>query len=201
MDKFTLHSFNSAKINISQIIMSPPIYTVTVEGLVNDFSTIIELCDDGQIENGYIVINVKGDHPTDIGTIPYKKPIEIQKIIETKGVIIKGENKGETLDWPKKAELLDSAATGLFLLALQSSSSLRGVPTVNLQLAIDTIYETVSGIDVIYQSTEQGTVSTSIVEGNFIYESVMKPGDSKIRIDVTGYPHIHWPKNGGVGPR
>jgi len=42
-------------------------------------------------------------------------------------------------------------------------------------------------------------VCSSHVAGNVIYETVMGPG-SKIRIDLNGYPIIHWPPDAGVGP-
>ena len=102
MDTFTLHSFNSAKINNSAMPISPPIYVVTVEGELIDFNTEIKLVNKG-IEKGYVVINVEGNEVFDTGQKAYKKTIDIQKTKETKGVIIKGANEEKTLDWPKKA--------------------------------------------------------------------------------------------------
>jgi len=200
MEKLTPYSFNSAKVQISEATIIPPIYIVTVEGETGSLNPIIELIDTQKIEKGYIVIDLEGKNGLAIGSVQYKKTINVQKIEDTKGIIIKGSNKEEILDWQNASELADSVPTGLFLLPLQSSSALLGAPTVSLQLGIDTVHETVSGIATVHQSIERGTVCTSEVKGNFIYEYVMNPTDSKIRIDLTGYPHIQWPSHGGVGP-
>ena len=200
MKNSTLYPFNSANIQMSLATIIPPIYIITVEGETGSLDATINLVDTKQNENGYIVVNVEGKNGVAIGSTKYKRTINIQKTEDSKGVIIKGENKVETLEWEFFTKLAASESVGLFHLALQSTSRLIGSPTVNLQLGIDTAHETVSGIATVHQSIEQGTVATADVKGNFIYEYVMNPADSKIRINLTGYPHIHWPAGGGIGP-
>lgn len=198
MKQLPLYPFSSASIKVSAATIFPPIYIVTVEGTTDSLDPTIELVDTKQTENDYLVVNVEGKDGLAIGSMQYKKTINVQQAANLKGVLVKGEGKEQTLEWSNTAEL--TATAGLFHLPLQSSSQLLGAPTINLQLGVDTVNETASGIATVHQSTRQGTVCTSEVKGKVIYEYTMDPKDSKIRIDLTGYPNIHWPPHGGVGP-
>lgn len=87
---------------------------------------------------------------------------------------------------------------GLFLLQLQSSGA-PGAPIVKLSLTVYTPGQKVTGFAEVTQATNPPLDVRSHVTGNLIYETVSGPG-SKIRIDLDGWPEIHWPKDGGVGP-
>ncbi len=96
----------------------------------------------------------------------------------------------------------DNEKMGLFLLNLESfpKQGIVGAPTLSLHLTVDTVSDQAHGMAVVTQALEQPIVCRSSVSGNVIYETVMSPGESKIRIDLTGYPEIHWPSHGGIGP-
>ena len=90
---------------------------------------------------------------------------------------------------------------GLFLLNLQSESGgLMGAPTVKLSLTIDTVTDVANGLATVTQALEDPIVCRSHVNGPVIYEYTMDPESSCIRVDLTGYPEIHWPSGGGIGP-
>lgn len=88
---------------------------------------------------------------------------------------------------------------GLFLLQLESESAAIGAPILHLNLTVDTVNETTNGIAEVTQALANPLVCTSHVTGPVIYQTVMGPG-STIRLNLTGYPVIHWPSGGGVGP-
>ncbi|MCJ8508730.1 DUF1842 domain-containing protein [Rhizobium lemnae] len=87
---------------------------------------------------------------------------------------------------------------GLFQLKLQSTGA-PGAPTVALTLGVYTPTGKVTGFAEVKQATNPPLDVRSHVLGDLIYETVIGPG-SKVRIDLTGYPEIVWPKDGGVGP-
>ena len=88
---------------------------------------------------------------------------------------------------------------GLFLLQLQSESDVVGAPILHLNLTVDTPHRQASGFAEVTQPLAEPIVCKSHVSGPVIYETVMGPG-SKVRIDLSGYPNISWPSQGGVGP-
>ncbi|TPV96585.1 MAG: DUF1842 domain-containing protein [Myxococcales bacterium FL481] len=92
-----------------------------------------------------------------------------------------------------------STKSGLFWLPLESEPKMPGAPTLHLWLTIDTPNLQANGCAEVTQALEHPVVATSHVTGPVIYETVMGPG-SKIRIDLSGYPQIHWPSGGGIGP-
>jgi hypothetical protein len=178
----------------------PPIYYVEVKGKTGSLNPIINLINTGNIEEGYLILEVQGKDRLAIGSAPYSRNIDISQEKNTNGVRVIGLNKDVKLDWEKSNQISPKATAGLFHLPLQSESPLLGAPILHLQLGVDTINNTVSGIATVTQSLAKPIVCTSHVTGNLIYETVMKPGKSMIRIDISGYPEIHWPKEGGVGP-
>lgn len=94
---------------------------------------------------------------------------------------------------------VENQKAGLFLLKLQSGSGMPGAPVLHLNLGVDAPHDKVTGIAEVTQALANPVVCTSHVHGVVIYETVMGPG-SKIRIDLSGYPNIDWPKDAGVGP-
>lgn len=89
---------------------------------------------------------------------------------------------------------------GLFLLKLQSNSAMPGAPALTLELSVDTPHRKATGHATVTQALAQPIVCQSHVAGPLIYETVMPPGKSAVRFDLVGYPNIHWPLDGGVGP-
>lgn len=91
-------------------------------------------------------------------------------------------------------------AAGLFLLQLRTQAAMPGAPTLALTLSVYTPGQKVTGHAIVTQALADPVVCQSSVSGPLIYETVMPPGKSAIRIDLTGYPGIQWPAGAGVGP-
>ncbi|MEJ8474609.1 DUF1842 domain-containing protein [Roseibium algae] len=97
-----------------------------------------------------------------------------------------------------KEEVID---VGLFLLRLKTDTGSRlGAASNDLTLTVSTPNQTVSGHSSVTWAVSPPVDVQSHVTGVLIYETVMPPGESKIRIDLSGWPEINWPINGGVGP-
>lgn len=195
-----LYTFENAKMHITAATIIPPIYYVEVSGETGSLNPTINLVNTGGIDNGYLLLEVQGEDGIAIGSMSYSKSIDVSEAEHTQGVIIKGANKEVKLEWSDVNQLSSKATTGLFLLPLQSESQLLGAPILHLQLTVDSVNNKVSGGATVTQPLAKPVVCTSHVTGNLIYETVMAPGKSMIRIDLSGYPVIHWPAGGGVGP-
>ncbi|WP_044564365.1 DUF1842 domain-containing protein [Azospirillum sp. B4] len=87
---------------------------------------------------------------------------------------------------------------GLFFLPLRSGGA-PGAPTDALNLTIYTPKREVTGHSLVTQATNPPLHVASHVTGTLIYETVIGPG-SKVRIDLNGWPEIHWPPQAGIGP-
>ncbi|MBL4613255.1 MAG: DUF1842 domain-containing protein [Magnetovibrio sp.] len=98
------------------------------------------------------------------------------------------------------AEVQTSQMAGLFRLSLETESKLAGAPALHLSLTIDTVNDIADGAAEVTQALADPVVCTSHVHGTVNPQYTMDPSSSKIRIDLTGYPLIHWPQGGGVGP-
>lgn len=195
------YSFETAEMHMTLCCIIPPIYNVKVTGETGSLNPVIKLVSTGQVDNNYVVVEVQGKDGMAIGSMEYTKSIDLQEVKDTKGVVVKGANGKEVqLDWNDVSKLSDTATTGLFHLQLQSETNLMGAPILHMSLGVDSVNDKVTGIASVTQALEKPVVCTSHVTGNLIYETVMKPGVSKIRIDLSGYPEIHWPSGGGVGP-
>jgi len=195
-----LYPYENAVMHITQAMIIPPIFNIKVTGETGSLNPIIKLVNTGKIENGYLIIEVEGRDGIAIGSVEYSRSMDISQIKDTLGIRIIGSDKDVTLDWKNSNQISPEATTGLFHLPLQSESQLLGAPILHLQLGVDTMNNTVSGIATVTQPIAKPVVCTSHVTGSLIYETVMKPGKSKIRIDLSGYPEIHWPTRAGVGP-
>ncbi len=196
-----LYQFENAKMSITPAMIVPPVFRVEVTGETGSLGFVIELVKQEQLDNGYIVIEVLGKDNEAIGTAKYTRSILISKEKGTKGVIVKGaKNKSVTIDWDAASKLKTTATSGLFPLKVQSETTLFGAPILHVTLGVDTVNKKVTGIATVTQALQNPIVCTSHVTGDLIYETVQSPGISKIRIDLTGYPEIHWPTNAGIGP-
>jgi hypothetical protein len=78
--------------------------------------------------------------------------------------------------------------TGLFAANYSITSMVGVAPLVTLHLTIDTVTRRINGM-----ASVSGPNATfkSEVSGNFFYETVMPPGQSKIMVALTGYPLFH----------
>lgn len=85
-------------------------------------------------------------------------------------------------------------AVGLFLLKLSASGPGLGGLSVNLTLTVCTPTDSVCGHAQIFQPISPPYDLQSHATGNLIYEAVMPPGKSLVRIDLVGQPVI---KSGG----
>lgn len=195
-----LYPFQSASLKVVPVGLYPPLYRLTVSGETRSLNPVIELQNTHQVEDGYLVVNVIGSDGYAVGSAPYHRSIDFQEVPDTIGVKVVGDGNSEKLDWVSVRKISDSAATGLYFLPLQSKSNMLGAPFVNLRLTVDSVNNTVNGLAVVTQALAQPVVCKSFVSGNLIFETVMPPGASKKRIDLTGYPEIYFPSNGGVGP-
>lgn len=195
-----LYPFQSASLKVVPVGLHPPLYRLTVSGETGSLNPVIELRNTHLVEGGYLVVEVLGQDGAAIGSTHYQRSIDFQEVPDTLGVVVTGKGKSEKLDWGNVRHISDSAATGLFFLPLKSVSNMPGAPVVNLRLTVDSVNNTVNGLAVVTQALAHPVVCKSSVSGNLIHETVMSPGTSRIRIDLTGYPEIHFPPNGGIGP-
>lgn len=196
-----LYPFERATLEISPAMIIPPIFTLTVFGETQSLGATIEIVNTHDTVNGYMIFEVLGKDTAAIGSIGYERNIGAQEIEGTKGVLIVGLNKEVKLDWNSATQLSKVDTVGLFHLNLITESGILGAPTLTLSLGVDTVNKKVTGVAEVYDNSLRDPVlCQSHVTGEMIYEVVMPPGHSAIRIDLTGYPEIHWPVYGGIGP-
>jgi hypothetical protein len=89
---------------------------------------------------------------------------------------------------------------GLFLLRLHTARIIPGAPYLVLTLSVDTPTNKVTGHVSVTQATSPPLDVQGHVTGDLIHEFVLPPAKSHQRINLTGYPIIHWPPGGGIGP-
>jgi hypothetical protein len=196
-----LYQFDKVEMHLIPATIIPPIYSLTVIGVTGSLNPIIELVTTGNVDAGYVRVEVLGKDRAAIGSMDYKKTINISRFLDTKGVLVKGANGKEVkLDWNAVRGFSEATTVGLFHLTLQSETNFLGSPIIHMSLGVDTVTKNVTGVATVTQAIANPIVCTSHVYGNLINEAVMPPGVSKIRIDLTGYPEIHWPGAGGIGP-
>lgn len=196
-----LYPFETATLQKSAAMIIPPIFILEVKGKTGSLNPEIQLVNTGKISDGYLVVQVVGANGTAVGEMDYSRELNFTESDRTKGILIQGaQNHAMNLDWNDVTEVHANTMVGLFHLSLQSESPLLGAPVVNLQLGVDTINKKVSGFAAVTQPLINPNVCTSHIVGTMIHEYVMKPGVSYIRVDLAGYPEIHWPSGSGIGP-
>ena len=84
---------------------------------------------------------------------------------------------------------------GLFPLDLRTDPDMPGASTLDLNLTVYTPTREVTGRATVSQALQDPVVAVSHVSGVFLYEAVMPPAESAIRIDLTGYPIILNPQD------
>lgn len=89
--------------------------------------------------------------------------------------------------------------TGLFIVSYEIGQPALGAPSFQLNLTVSTPNETVSGYGEITQPVSPPLDLKTQFQGQFTYMTVM-PNNTHILVTGAGYPNIHWPPHGGVGP-
>lgn len=88
---------------------------------------------------------------------------------------------------------------GLFPVCYNIGTPMAGAKTFRVSLLVYTPGKTLSGYGVITQPVNPPLRIESKLYGDFTYMTVM-PSKTHILVTATGYPDIHWPPHGGVGP-
>lgn len=88
---------------------------------------------------------------------------------------------------------------GLFHVCYNIGGDKPGAPLFKVSLAVFTPHKTVSGLGHISQATRPPLDIATKLQGEYTYMCVM-PKVCHILVTATGYPVIHWPHSGGVGP-
>lgn len=89
--------------------------------------------------------------------------------------------------------------TGLFPVCYEIGGDKPGAPLFKVSLLVYTPGKSVSGYGVITQATSPPLKVETKLHGDFTYMTVM-PRNVHILVVATGYPIIHWPPHGGIGP-
>jgi hypothetical protein len=196
-----LYPIESAVMRVTASYVVPAVYNVEVTGETGSLDPTIKLVNTGKVVDGYLEVAVLGKDGIAIGSSKYSKRIKIPQMKDTRGVIVKGSNKEVKLEWKESNQLNQTSTAGLFHLSLKSESDLMGAPILHLKLGIDSVNGTVSGLATVTQDLDSSIVCTSVLTGTIIsYETSIITGANVTNITLSGYPEIHWPAKGGIGP-
>ena len=88
---------------------------------------------------------------------------------------------------------------GLFPVCYEIGGNMPGAPLFKVSLLVYTPGKAVSGFGIITQATNPPLKIETKLHGDFTYMTVM-PKNVHILVVATGYPIIHWPPHGGIGP-
>jgi len=89
---------------------------------------------------------------------------------------------------------------GFFIACYDIGGNLLGAPLLNVHLGVNTPAKTVTGLGHITKASIHPPLKmTTHLDGSYTYMTVM-PRNVHILVTATGYPPIHWPPYGGVGP-
>lgn len=89
--------------------------------------------------------------------------------------------------------------TGLFPVCYHIGGDKPGAPLFKVSLLVYTPGKTVGGYGIVTQATSPPLKVETRLHGDFTYMTVM-PRNVHILVVATGYPIIHWPPHGGIGP-
>lgn len=89
--------------------------------------------------------------------------------------------------------------TGLFPACFEVGGQMPGAPLFKVNLLVYASGKTVTGFGEITQTTSPPLDIKTKLEGTFTYMTVM-PRNVHILVVAQGYPQVHWPPHGGVGP-
>ena len=88
---------------------------------------------------------------------------------------------------------------GLFLACYEIAGDKPGAPLFKVHLSVYTPAKTVTGHGQITQAINPPLDIATKLDGSYTYMTVM-PRNVHILITAAGYPILHWPPWGGVGP-
>ncbi|MDE1145943.1 MAG: DUF1842 domain-containing protein [Azospirillaceae bacterium] len=97
------------------------------------------------------------------------------------------------------SELSAPGPAGLFHLLVHSTGPL-GAPRNTLNLTVYTPKGEVTGHSQVTQAVSPPVRVDSHVTGTWNYEIVGGKLPGTVRIDLNGWPEIHWPPRAGIGP-
>lgn len=89
--------------------------------------------------------------------------------------------------------------TGLFPICYEIGGDKPGAPLFKVSFLVYTPDEKISGFGEITQAVSPPLDIKTKLEGSYTYMTVI-PRNVHILITATGYPPIHWPSHGGIGP-
>ena len=89
--------------------------------------------------------------------------------------------------------------TGLFIATYEIGKPMPGAPMFRLQMSVYTPDKTVTGLGHITQETNPPLNVVTQMNGTFTYMTVM-PDNTHILVVLNGYPNVHMPPHGGIGP-
>ena len=90
--------------------------------------------------------------------------------------------------------------TGLFIQSYQITTGLLGAPTFEIHLAVNTPQQNISGQGIVSNASIHPAMEIyTKLNGEFTYMTVM-PNNTSILVNATGYPIVHFPPHGGIGP-
>jgi hypothetical protein len=88
---------------------------------------------------------------------------------------------------------------GLFPVCYAIGGEKPGAPLFKVSLLVYTPGKTVTGYGTVTQAISPPLRVETKLSGDFTYMTVM-PKNVHILIVATGYPVVHWPPHGGIGP-
>lgn len=87
---------------------------------------------------------------------------------------------------------------GLFLVRYDIATGLPGAPKLTLALTVNTVDRTMNGAARLTQAVSPPLDLRMNVHGTYV--SLPLPPLPGIAASLTGYPVLHWPPGGGIGP-
>ncbi|MCP3468374.1 MULTISPECIES: DUF1842 domain-containing protein [unclassified Bradyrhizobium] len=90
---------------------------------------------------------------------------------------------------------------GLFHACYQIGESRPGGRIFKLDLVVDTPNRRIQGFGSITQAVNPPLDVTTSLQGNYSQLPTLPPAPALLLVLLTGYPPIHWPTHGGLGPQ
>lgn len=87
---------------------------------------------------------------------------------------------------------------GLFLVRYDVGTGAPGAPTLTLALTVNTVDQTINGAGRLSQAINPPLDLRMNVHGTYV--RLPMPPAPGIAAHLTGYPALHWPHHGGIGP-
>ncbi|WP_225768359.1 DUF1842 domain-containing protein [Inquilinus sp. Marseille-Q2685] len=91
-------------------------------------------------------------------------------------------------------------SVGLFHASYRIGESRPGGKLFTLDLVVDTPTKRINGLGRITQAVSPPLDIPTTLQGNYSQLPTLPPAPSLLLVVLTGYPPIHWPPHGGIGP-